>query len=87
MKEGTYLYDGEIECDIRIVRSQIRWGTGDDGDEPRVRCDVEKDTFYVQYGSTSERGIFNAESDGFESLEEALTQVARTTIGPTICWA
>jgi hypothetical protein len=87
VKEGIFLYDGEIECDIRIVRSPVRFGTGDCEDEPRVRNDAEQVVFYVLYGSTTERGVFPSGSVAYESLEEAVTQLAAMDIGPTLRWA
>lgn len=87
VKEGVYLYDGEVECDIRIVRSSVRFGTGDWEDEPHVANDIERAAFYVQYGSTSGRGVFTSGSDGYESLQDAMAHVATTAIGATVCWA
>ncbi|RUR69095.1 hypothetical protein EJP67_18730 [Variovorax guangxiensis] len=87
VKEGIFLYDGEIECDIRIVRSPVRFGTGDHEDEPHVRDDVEQVVFYVLYGSTTERGVFRSGSGAYESLHEAMTQLAAAAIGPTLRWA
>ncbi|MDP9602381.1 hypothetical protein ABL840_09350 [Variovorax sp. NFACC27] len=87
VKAGVFLYDGEIECDIRIIRSPVRFGTGDREDEPHVRDDVEQVIFYVQYGSTTERGVFPSGSGAYESLQEAMTQLAAMAIGPTLRWA
>ncbi|WP_395320600.1 hypothetical protein [Variovorax sp. UC74_104] len=86
VKEGVFLYDGEVECDIRIIRSPVRFGTGDHEDEPHVGDDVEQIVFYVLYGSTTERGVFGSGSGAYESLQEAMTQLAATAIGPTLRW-
>jgi hypothetical protein len=60
VKEGTFLYGGKIECDIRIVRSPVRYGSGDYEDSPEIENDLEQDTFYIQYGSSTQRGSFNS---------------------------
>lgn len=87
VKEGTYLYDGCVECDIRIVHSPIRYGTGDDEDPPEIREDVDIDTYYVWYGSTTERGRFHAGSRGFPSVAEAMAGVKSAPgIGRTVRW-
>lgn len=84
---GTFLYAGELECDVRIVFSPIRYGTGDDDDLPEVADDVMIDTYYIQYRSTSQRGVFNAGGGGFPSLSEArLAAEAAPGIGGSIRW-
>jgi hypothetical protein len=87
VKEGTFLYDGEIECDVRIVHSPIRYGSGDYEDPPEIENDLQRDTFYIQYGSTTERGIFNAGGGGYPSLTEAVAGAESAPgIGSTIRW-
>lgn len=58
--EGTFLYDGIVECDVCVARSPIRYGSGDYEDPPEIYNDLERDTFYVYYGSTTERGRYTA---------------------------
>jgi hypothetical protein len=68
---GTFLYAGAVECNVRIMFSPIRYGSGDDADEPEIADDVAADTYYVQYGSTTEPGGYNAGTSGYSSLAEA----------------
>jgi hypothetical protein len=75
VRSGTWLYDGEFVRDVRIVYSPIRFGDYDDDDPPELREDIERDTYYVEYGSTIERGVFNVGGGGFLSVEEAMRQV------------
>jgi hypothetical protein len=85
---GTFLYDGEVVCDIRIVISPIRFGTGDHEDPPEVSDDAVQDTFYIQYGSTTSRGAFNAGGGGFPTLADAVAHVeAMPGFGSTVRWA
>jgi hypothetical protein len=87
VKVGTYLYDGSVECDIRIVRSPTRYGSGDYEDLPEVENDMKVDTFYVQYGSTTERDRFNAGGGGYSSLADAIAGAeAAPGIGKSIVW-
>jgi hypothetical protein len=73
VKSGTWRYAGEVTCDVRIVYSPIRWGSYDDDDDPpEMAHDSRQDTFYVEYGSTIERGVFDCGGGGFESLEAAM---------------
>ena len=87
VKEGTYLYDGSIKCDIRIVRSPVRYGSGDNEDFPEIENDVKIDTYYVQFGSTTERNRFNAASGAYSSLAEAVAGAeAVPGIGSSVRW-
>lgn len=85
--EGTFLYDGFIECDVCIVRSPIRYGSGDYEDPPEIYNDLERDTFYVYYGSTTERGRYTAGGGGYPSLEEAMAGAESAPgIGGSVTW-
>lgn len=87
VKEGVFLYDGAVECDVRIVRSPIRYGSGDDEDPPEIANDLQQDTYYVQFGSTTKRGVFNAGGGGYPSLVQAVGAAEATPgIGATIKW-
>lgn len=54
---GVFPHDGAVPCDVRIVRRNCRYGSGDDEDLPEVRDDVEGEFFYIQHGSTAERQV------------------------------
>jgi hypothetical protein len=87
VKEGTFLYDDTVVCDLRIVHSLVRFGTGDYEDPPEIRDDAEHDTFYVEYGSTTERGVFNAGGGGHPTLFAAVGHAeAAPGFGKTIVW-
>ena len=81
VKTGTFLYAGTIECDVRIVRSQVRYGTGDQSDSPKIAEDVDAETYYVQYGSTVQRGVFTSGSVACETLQDAML-AAESQLGP-----
>ncbi len=85
--EGTFLYDGKVECDLRIVCSAIRYGSGDYEAPPEIANDVEKTTFYIEFGSTTQRGVFNARGGACDSLDEAMSDAKNTPgIGSSIRW-
>jgi len=48
VKNGTFLYDGTVMCDVRIVRSDMRPGSGDCEDPPELANDQYGEFFYVQ---------------------------------------
>ncbi|MDQ1834851.1 hypothetical protein [Massilia scottii] len=87
VKNGTFLYDGTVSCDVRIIRSQKRPGSGDWEDPPEVADDKHGDYFYVQYGSTTVRGQFNAAGGGGATLQEAISAAQSTPgIGHAVQW-
>ena len=84
---GTFLYDDAVECDICIVYSLVRFGSGDYEDLPELENDIEVDTYYVWFGSTTERNRFNAGGGGFPSLQEAINNVeGRPGFGASVRW-
>ena len=87
IKAGTYLYDETVLCDVCIVLSAVRFGTGDYEDPPEVADDVEMDTYYVWFGSTIARGHYNAGGGGWSSLAEAVADVeSRPSFGKSVVW-
>ncbi len=87
VQAGTFLYDGQVVCDLRIVLGPVRRGTGDYEDPPEVSDDADQDTFYIQYGSTTSRGVFNAGGGGFPTLSAAVAHVeSMPGFGNTVRW-
>ncbi|OOG42815.1 hypothetical protein [Polaromonas sp. A23] len=73
IKEGTWLYDGQISTGVRIVSCSIRWGTGDWEDLPEVCNDLKVAGFDVQWASpTSPVDYANRESANFATLKAAI---------------
>ena len=87
VKKGIYLYDNLVECDIQIVFSQIRYGSGDYEDPEEIANNQEQPTFYVELGSTTQRGVFNAGAGGYQSLAQAIEAAENLPgIGKSIKW-
>ena len=72
VKEGTFLYDGTVECDLRITYSPMQFGTGEYEDAPEICEDVERDTYYLHFGSTTQRGVYTGGGGGYPTLAEAI---------------
>jgi hypothetical protein len=88
VKTGTFLYDGSVLCDVCIAFSPVRFGTGDHEDSPDVSGDAKVATYYVFFGSTTERGRYNAGGGGYSSLEEAIANVEqRPSFGSSVKWS
>jgi hypothetical protein len=76
VKTGSFLYAPGVKCEIRIVHSPVRYGTGDQDDPPEIANDVEANSYYVQFGSPAQPGVFVAGSVAFPSLKEAMLGAA-----------
>ena len=64
---GTFLYDELVTCDVRIVYSSTRRGSGDLVEPPEE--DEHRDSYYLQYGGTEHRGVFIGGSGCFDILK------------------
>jgi hypothetical protein len=87
VKHGTFLYDDLVLCDICIALSAIQYGSGDYEDPPEIADDVEVETYYIFFGSTTERGSYNSQSHGHFTLAEAIADAeSRSGFGKSIKW-
>ncbi len=87
VKRGVFLYAGSVECDLCIARSSIHYGTGDPEDPPEIAEDAERETYYVYYGSTTERGKFSAGGGAYASLLDALAAIERALGVAGVRWS
>jgi hypothetical protein len=85
VKQGTWLYAGEIVCELRILRHGWNYGSGDYEDEEDVREDKEGEFYYIEYASPTNSTEYKTRAGGYESLEEAMTAATLATHG-TISW-
>ena len=83
VKSGTFLYVGEVRCDVRIVYSPTRYGSGDHADAEEFANDQKMDSYYVEYGSTTQRNVFTSGGGWFPSLSEAVHHVEQAVQGIT----
>ncbi len=79
VKEGTFLY-GTVSCDVRIVRTEMRQGSGDYEDPPEIQDDQPGTYFYIEWGSTTKRGEFSAGGGGCPTLAGAV-EAAEKQVG------
>lgn len=81
VRSGYWLYDGTVRLPVRIVQSQLRYGTGDYEDEPQVREDVVGKCFYLVYTT-----LDGHETHGscFDSVEAAIIAAAGDTNGTAV---
>jgi hypothetical protein len=87
IKHGTFLYADLVLCDICIALSAIQYGSGDYEDPPEIAEDVEVETYYICFGSTTERGSYSSQSGGYLSLSAAITDAeSRSGFGKSIKW-
>lgn len=49
---GTWLYDGSIPCEVRIVPHDTLYGTGDYEDPPEISDDREIESYYILFSTS-----------------------------------
>ena len=85
---GSYLYDGSVSCELCIVLSLVRYGTGDYEDEADIAEDAPIEAYYLYYGSPASQAQFNSGGGGYASLADAMAGAERAPgIGATVRWA
>lgn len=85
IKEGIFYYNKQVPCDIRIFKHNMKYGSGDYEDESEIHNDLEGEFYYIEYGSTIERGKFVSISNAFEKLEDAISN-AEISVNSKIDW-
>jgi hypothetical protein len=85
VKQGTWLYAGEVVCDVRIVKHDWRYGTGDYEDPPDVREDLQGEFYDLEFGSPVKRGEYLSGGGSHLSLAEAVSEAEAATHG-TVRW-
>jgi hypothetical protein len=77
--EGTWIYDESILCNVRIIKSNIFYGSGDYEDPPEIRDDEEIECFYIEFESMTQKGNFCSSRGGYLTLSEAISEAERVT--------
>lgn len=85
IKEGTWLYAGEVTCRIFILKHGWKYGSGDYEDPEEIREDFEGEFYCVEYCSAPKPKEHKTRFGGFTSLEEAL-ELARIGTHNTVVW-
>ena len=85
LMQGVFYYANEVPTDIRIFKHNMKFGTGDYFDEKEIQHDLKGEFYYIEYGSTSERGKFVALSNHFLTLEDAINH-AEKSVNAKINW-
>jgi hypothetical protein len=75
VREAVWLYDGTVPIRIRVRRSSMTYGSGDQDDAPEFANDQPIESFCVCYESAGSPGVFNNAQLNLPSLEEAIAVV------------
>jgi hypothetical protein len=94
VKEGTFLYDGKVTCDICITK--VNWVQDNEfiyyfpegeGTHMHIAIDRFDDLYCPWYGSTVKRGEFVTSGGIYPSLQEAMEAVMKSPyIGNMLQW-
>lgn len=72
IRVGTWLYDGRVPAQLRIIRQEVSYGTGDYEDPPDIREDREGPCFVIHWGSPGEQDTFKSRSASYPTIEDAV---------------
>ncbi len=77
VRHGTWLYDGSVDCEVRIVKSD----TADHWNYPDGTTETDRliDCYYVLWESSAEKGKFSGRAGHFPTITDAIAYVERTT--------
>jgi len=85
IKKGTWLYDGSVPCEVRIVHHSVLHGSGDYEDEATVSEDQETECFYILYQTPVGQPPWVGGGSAL-TLDEAVL-LAEEKISESIVWA
>lgn len=84
VKIGAWRYDSSCSCEVRIVRHNVRYGSGDHEDSEEIAKDQERECYYIIYQTPTGEPRW-ALGGGFTSLAEAVLH-AESLLSPTLVW-
>jgi hypothetical protein len=84
IKRGLWLYAGTTPCDVRIVRHDVLFGSGDRDDPPELADDQAMECYYVRYHTPAAAPAWLDGGAGL-SLREAIF-LAERKLGPVLNW-
>ncbi len=85
VRRGTWLYDGVVEREVRILVSPKYYGSGDFEDEPEIADDRDQETFVVEYQTLDLSETKFAGGGQYGSLVEAM-ESAESVLAGRIRW-
>lgn len=79
---GTWLYDGSVESEVHLIKTNFKPGSGDYEDEPSVRDDQYGVYYGIHIGSyTGPKTFMGASYDTVEEAKEYASKVC-----PSLNW-
>lgn len=84
VRRGTWLYAGKVPCEVRIVRHDTLYGSGDHEDPPEVANDRKIECFYILFHTPAGDPPWVGGGVAL-SIQEA-TSIAEATLGAGLEW-
>jgi hypothetical protein len=81
IRRGTWLHDGVVRREVRIIRQSTFYGSGDCADPSRIADDRDSACFGLLFETTTGESPRFAGSGQFETLEEAIQRVEELFAG------
>ncbi len=74
VKKGTFLYDENIVCDLEIIQTSVRHGTGDPYDPKEIREDKKGTFYFIRFSSPFGRNKGLSQSFYHNNLKDAIKE-------------
>lgn len=81
IRRGTWLYDGSVRREVRIIRQSTLYGSGDYEDPPDIADDRDCECFGVLFETATGGPPRFAGGGQFKSLEDATQHVEELLVG------
>ena len=85
VKKGTWLYADAVRLEVRIVRQDLWWGSGDHADPPEIRDSREVECFRVIYETAGGQEPRFTGGGQYLTFEEAISG-ASEPLGDSLRW-
>lgn len=83
IRVGSWLYAGWVPIAVRLFRSEVRWGTGDEEDPPEWRDDQNVECYYMEFELLGQQRWGSRRS--FVSIQE-VDEYGCRELGGTLMW-
>ncbi len=75
--QGSFKYSENVTVPVRIIWREFFPGTGDEEDDFDIQGDFVGACYELQFGSTTEKEVYNSSGGYFKTIDEAKLQCVK----------
>jgi hypothetical protein len=84
VRRGHWLYNGMVPCEVRIVRHNVLYGTGDAEDTPDIAEDRDVECYYLLFHTPVKEPDWVGGGAALTLADAA--DIAKSLLGSTLTW-